>query len=314
MKQKALAYTAALVSVVVWGFSFIGMKWVMRDFPPMTMTCIRYFIAAGIMMPALAIVRPGLKLRPGFSKPVVISGLLLGLFSALESQGVKYTTSSVASLIFAAVPMILLFAELIFDKKKPTIYEVLGVGASGAGVCLLIIFSSGEQADATNPALGNMLIVASCIAWVVYTLLSKKALREHSALYVTSWHMLWGAIAIVPFSLAEIPQWHEVPLLTWGVLIAMVVFCNVIGYFAYNYALHRLGSVTLNTVINFQPFVTIIASFFILSEMLTPVQFVGGAVVIVGIVIITVPFKKILLRMRVSRRKALPSEASRPIQ
>lgn len=312
MKQKTLAYTAAFVSVIVWGFSFIGMKWLMRDFAPMTMTCIRYFIAAGIMMPALAIARPGLKVRPGFSKPIVISGLLLGLFSALEAQGVKYTTSSVASLIFAAVPMILLFAELIFDKKRPTVYEVLGVAASGAGVCLLIIFSSGVQTDASNPPLGNMLIVASCIAWVVYTLLSKKALREHSALYVTSWHMLWGAIAIVPFSLAEIPQWREVPLVSWGVLIAMVVFCNAIGYFAYNYALHRLGSVTLNTVINFQPFVTIIASYFILSEMLSPVQLVGGLVVIIGIVIITVPFKKMLLRF--SRRKVLPDESSRPIQ
>lgn len=312
MKQKALAYTAAFASVIVWGLSFIGMKWLMRDFAPMTMTCLRYFMAAGIMMPTLAIVRPGVRMRDGFSMPVILSGLLLGFFSALEAQGVKYTTSSVASLIFAAIPMLLLFAELIFDKKKPTLVEVFGVVASAAGVCLLIIFSSGAAADALNPSLGNMLIVASCIAWVAYTLLSKKALREHSALYVTSWHMVWGGLVLVPFSLAEIPQWRAVSPLSWGILAAMVIFCNIIGYFSYTYALHRLGSVTLNTVINFQPFITIIAGYFVLSESLTYIQFIGGIVVIIGIVIITIPFKK--MRSRFSRQKSLPSESSRPLQ
>jgi drug/metabolite transporter (DMT)-like permease len=100
---------------------------------------------------------------------------------------------------------------------------------------------------------------------------------------VTFWQSLFGAIGFVPFALFERMDWSALtPLVAINVLY-LGVFCSAIGYLFYVASLKTLGAGVSSVFINLIPVVSVIASFLILGERLSPIQLAGGIVAVGGV-------------------------------
>jgi drug/metabolite transporter (DMT)-like permease len=77
----------------------------------------------------------------------------------------------------------------------------------------------------------------------------------------------------------------------WAVLVSLAIVPTLMGYGLYNTSLKYLPSSVANLVVTIEPLLTAIFAYFLLGEMLTPVQLTGGALVLAGVVLIRVSGK-----------------------
>jgi drug/metabolite transporter (DMT)-like permease len=116
-------------------------------------------------------------------------------------------------------------------------------------------------------------------------ILAKRPLRAYSSLRVTTWMALFGGLTLLP---AGLPALLTTPrsAITPSVLTAAaftILISTIIGQIAWNYAIKRLGAARTMAYTYLQPVVGIAIAAILLGERLQAVQFLGGAIVLLGL-------------------------------
>jgi drug/metabolite transporter (DMT)-like permease len=155
----------------------------------------------------------------------------------------------------------------------------LGALISIAGVWLV----AGVSLALSGSVLGYMFMAGAALCWVAYSFLTRPLFRGRSRIYIVYWQSVFGFIGFVPFSVLEFSRWGR-PGLTVILHVAFLgICCSALGYWFYVRGLEALGMGVTATFINLIPVVTVIGGFFILGERLTPLQWLGAALVISGV-------------------------------
>ena len=93
---------------------------------------------------------------------VLTHPLTLGLLFV----GLQYTTSSSGAVLFSLSPLFIVIASWIFLKERITRHELLGITLASIGTAI-ILFDTPVQTNATNPLLGNSIILLSNVMWTI---------------------------------------------------------------------------------------------------------------------------------------------------
>lgn len=293
--SAVLPTLAALCVVLLWGMSFVASKAVLNTgFPPLTMALARFAVASL----ALGVLR--FRLEPGsrFGRDERLLLALSGLFGVtiyffFETRGIKLTSASNAALIIATIPVFTVAAEYLFFRNPIRWIQGAGIALSIVGVYLLVGRSGGRGPREIE---GNLSMLGACLSWVAYVALSR---RLHAGtgptapasrnLSLTAWQNLVGAAFMLPLALTERDAWVVAGPTVWLNILYLGLFCSALGYFLYQYALTRLGAVTVVAYVNLIPVVSAAGGMLILGETLAPVQIAGGLVVIGGVFLVNRP-------------------------
>ncbi len=280
-KQYLLAVIAA---VLIWSISFVATKVAFQTFPPLTLGALRFIFAAVL----LGIV---LYFQHGFIWPtrddlgcLLISGILgITIYFSMENLGVKLATAADASLIVAAYPAITMLLEMVFYRITVSLVRFLVVILAMAGVYLIVHESS--NIGGSYRFIGDLILVATGIVWSFYNFVTRKIVNKYATTLVTFYQIVTGAVAFIPLMLIERKQW-QIP--TMDSLIALMylgLFCSIIAFLLYAYGLRKLSSSSAVTLMNLVPVFGVFFSILFLNEPMSLIQFLGGFVVIVGIVL-----------------------------
>ena len=126
--NKTLANLAMLFTVVCWGISFISIKVVVNEIPPITTACFRFLITSIFLWIALHKIVPKHHLTVEIMPKLALGGLLgITLYFCCENTGIKLTTASNASLITALVPILAIGLDVIFFKSKLSLSKICGI-------------------------------------------------------------------------------------------------------------------------------------------------------------------------------------------
>src|ERR1700691_1589053 len=131
--QRALAFVA---NYVVWGSTYLAIRYAVETIPPLVTAGIRHSIAGGIML-AWAWWRG---FRP--NRQQWIAGLVLGFFFFFIGHGLlhwaeRYVASGLASLLFATEPMFILIMGWMLGQQKISGLSAMGLGIGLIGVAVL---------------------------------------------------------------------------------------------------------------------------------------------------------------------------------
>lgn len=281
---RLVAYLALSVPILAWGLSFISIKVALTEFPPMTLALGRFALAGGVLGAAYFFQGTRTKFSPRDRWNLVLSVITgITLYFLCENHGIKLLPASVASLIIAGIPILSLLAERVVHGTKLGVVGVVATVVSFGGTALLL----GVPADGSANLWGSLLMLGAAVAWVLYLFTMKPLQASYPNLAVTAWQMVLGAVSLVPFALAEVPQWRWPSAAGWGHLVFQGLICSALSYLLYNYSLEKLGVRVASLSVNLLPVITAIASYFLLGEVLGPWQWLGGALVLGAVIAVS---------------------------
>ena len=270
---------------VVWGSTYLAIKYIVGSLPPFLAMGAR-FLLAGSLLTATILVSRG---RPAFrmTRTQFVTAAVCGLFLLVGGNGLvavaeQDVDSSMAALLIAGTPLwVVLLRALLRDR--PSAATVAGLLVGMAGVAILLL--PGVQGTA---ALGPLLLVClSSVLWSVGTVLATRRPLPTDPFVTTVVQMAVGGTALVVLgSLGG--EWGRLDVgaaepSAWIAFAYLVVVGSVVGYSAYVWLLARAPLSLATTYAYVNPAVAVLLGALFLSEPLTANVLVGGGVIIAAV-------------------------------
>lgn len=278
-------YAAMVFVNVMWGLSYVGSKHALNSgFSPLVLAAVRYIIAVAVLLLVVWKREGRLKLRRQDVLPMFLSGLMgMTLYHWLEFVGIRYTSAVNTSLILAAVPIITMIGEVIVDRRRMRMVQIMGAAASLIGVGCII----GNDGGGESSLLGNVLILGSAVVWVVYIFIARGLRTHYSSLTMNTWQSMVGALSFIPLSMTDPCDLAVIPWDGWAVTVVLAVVCSALCYVLYGDALADMSPLTSAIFINLGPLTTVLGGVLLLGETVTWLTGVGGALIIGSIFLVT---------------------------
>ncbi len=235
-------------------------------------------------LPVLLILagRPGGEGLGRPSKWMLLAGVFFALDMAFWHYGIVMTSVANATVFCNLTPVVVtLFGWLVF-KDRPTRLFILALALAMGGA--LAMAAGAERGQGSDPVLGDILSLSVAVWYSGYFLAVKAARATAGAMRVMAWATLAGAPLMAGAALGLGEDMIPATLAGWAACVAFGLL-HVAGQGGVAWALGRLPTAITTLIILIQPLVAAGLGWWIFGETLAPVQAVGGALVLIAIVL-----------------------------
>ncbi|MBK7090731.1 MAG: DMT family transporter [bacterium] len=283
-ERTKLIYPLIILGQLIAGGTFPIAKLALQYFEPFTLAVTRFVIASVAMF---AIVKFSGRLRKiervDWGKFVWLGLLAVPLNQLLFLYGLKFTTPGRSALYYGATPAFVFMMAIWYLKERVTIAKVAGIVISFLGVALIL---RAGRFDA-DILFGDILVILAVIAWAGYTIFGKPLIAKYGPMTTTAYALLIGTALYLPFGLIYAVKFDyaAVPAAGWLSLLYIAIITSVIAYSIWFWALGRMEASKLSIFQNLQPIIATILSVLFFGEILGWEFYVGGAMVITGVIV-----------------------------
>lgn len=279
MTRRTIAALGAVY--LIWGSTYLAIKYMVMGFPPLMGTGIRFLVAGAVLY--LFSARREARLTFGQWWTAAQLGTLLvvggtGMVTVAESTGIG---SGLAATAVAAMP---LWAGLIAGAlgKWPNRWEWWGLAVGMAGVVLL-----GLEGDfSTNPT-GAIIMLVAPISWALGSIRSSRATLP-SGMTVIAAEMLTGGGLLMAIGISTGEHIATTPPVeAWLGLAYLTVFGSIVAFSAYMYLLRRVRPALATSYAYVNPVVAVFLGLTIGSESLTGEGLIALPLILIGVGLIT---------------------------
>jgi drug/metabolite transporter (DMT)-like permease len=278
------AYGALLGTTVAFGFSFVATKFALRGFEPLLIALLRFSFAGAILFFVWRLRGHGERLtRRELGRLAALGFVSLTVYFTFENLGIARTSASGAAILIGAIPIFVGVLSVFVLGERNSGVQWSGILLSFAGVIALM--ELGAQGAGGSTLVGNLLVLGASLAAAVYNVAARRLLVTRSALFVTTFQNLFGALFMLPLAVAEalIVGVRAPTAQAVGAVAYLVLACSVIAYLLLNYGLRFMPASRASVFINLTPVVAVGAAYALLGERFTGGQLAAAAVVVVGV-------------------------------
>ena len=284
MYKSIKLYTAIVLAMVFWSFSFIWTRLAIQSFQPMTLITLRLVIAAILLFIVARSTGNLQKLRrKDFKWFILLAFFEPFLYYVGETYGLTTVESTLAAVIVSTIPLFAPVLAFIVLRERIGWFNILGIVVSLVGVFFVIYEPKGGFN--ANPW-GVALMFLAVFAAICYATVLRKIPTYYSNMNVIFYQSLLGLIFFIPtFLVTDFPTIQSVQV-TRESLIALFmlsVFASVIAFVLFAGAVRKVGVTRTNVFVNLIPVFTAILSWIILDEILTISKWVGISIVVIGL-------------------------------
>jgi len=284
MNKTTTGHIAALITIVIWGTTFISTKILLVDFAPIEILFFRFLL--GLLV--LIIVYPKrLKLKDKKQELTFAAAGLCGicLYYLLENIALTYTMASNVGVIISVAPFFTAVLSHIFMKTEEKLKAQFFVGFFVAMVGICLISFNGSKLE-LNP-IGDILAVVAALVWSVYSLLTRKiSSYGYNTIQTTRRIFTYGIVFMLPFLFVfdfnldiqkVVKPEYALNLIYLGIGASALCFVT------WNYAVKILGAVKTSVYIYMVPVITVATSVIVLKEKITWVSAIGTILTLTGL-------------------------------
>jgi drug/metabolite transporter (DMT)-like permease len=286
MKEKNTisGHITALITILIWGLTFISTKILLVDFTPIEILFFRFII--GFL--ALLIVYPHrLKLTDKKQEWIFACAGLTGvtLYYLLQNFALIHSLASNIGVVVSVAPFFTaILAHFFADKEKLKPNFFIGFIAAITGIILMSF--SGNSGFEFHP-MGDILAVLAAAVWAVYSLLAKKiSTFGYNSIATTRHTFFYGLLFMVPVfmltdSKMDLERFTESANLINMLFLGLAA--SAICFVTWNYAVKLLGPVKTSVYIYIVPVVTVLSSVLVLHEKINFVSALGIILALIGL-------------------------------
>lgn len=215
------------------------------------------------------------------------------LASIFDFIGLQYISASLERLILFIYPTIVVVISALFLKRRIRGIQLASLLLTYSGM-LVVFWEQIQHPQDDLFWIGVAWIVAAAFTYAAYLTGSEYVIGKIGAVRFTAIAMSIASLCvIIHFSLTQ--SWINLLALPWqiwllGVILA--IFCTVIPAFWVSYAISIIGSSNMSIIASIGPVTTIILAYFFLGERLVWLQIIGSAIVLAGVVLLSISSKR----------------------
>jgi len=285
--KEAYGYFLIVSASIMWGTMGIFGKLAFEyGINPVTLTALRILISSITMLISIILLKRNLlKIKKKDVPQLLVFAILaVALQRIAYFYTVDLTTATIAAVLFYTYPIFVTVHASLFLKEKPTFSIILAIVLTFSGVAFVV--KAYEAAWLNANFLGLAFGMLTSLLFALYFLMAKKLRNSY-----TNWTLLLygdglGAIALTPtlcFSFSEIVSY---PQQLWLLILVIGLFPSLTAYLLFSYALKYVESSKGSILSVIEPLSAAIFSVTILGERFEPLQIIGVALVLAGIVLL----------------------------
>lgn len=284
--NTARGHLAALLTIGIWGTTFISTKVLLEDFQPVEILFIRFLM--GYLALWIACPRRLWGVTGRQEGLFALAGLCgVCLYYLLENIALTYTMASNVGVIISVSPC---FTALLThflmrgeDRLRPTFFA--GFAVAMAGICLISFNGSALALDLR----GDLLALLAAFVWACYALLTRKiGALGHPTVLTTRRTFFYGLVFMLPALALSGARPDLARLLDpadLGNLLFLGLGASALCFVTWNVAVRELGAVRTSVYIYLVPVITVAASVAILDEPFTWMTGAGTALTLMGLLL-----------------------------
>jgi drug/metabolite transporter (DMT)-like permease len=275
-----------LTLALIWGGAFFFIGVAVRHVPPLTYVWLRLTIAAAGLWAYVHLKQE----RVALPRRIWGSILLLALLNnalpfALFGWSQTHIASGLASILNATTPIWgVVVAHFLTHDERMTPRKIAGVLLGFGGVATMI--GPSLLSSLGSGAVAQLACVAASLSYALAAVWARRFKSQGiSPLSVTTGQLTAGAILMLPLSMIVDRPWtHSFPPLTaWGAIVALALLCTALGYVLYFRLIATSGATNALLVTLLVPPVAILLGSMFLGETLAPQDFLGLALIALGL-------------------------------
>jgi drug/metabolite transporter (DMT)-like permease len=291
--RRTVPWIALGVVYVLWGSTYLANRYIIVSMPPLLASGFR-FMTGGLLLGLLVLLFVGPRVFATMTRAqlgtAALSGLLLpawgnGLVILAQSQ----VASGLTALLIASVPLYIAVLRAL-TGDRPRRATVLGVLVGAAGLALLVLVGpSGGSGGVSGSAWGGPpLVLLAGAGWATGTFAAARlAVPANPFALATLQQLIGGAtLVVVGTAVGERLDLAAVAPVSWWAWLYMSLFVSLGAFSAYAYALSTLPVSTVATYAYVNPVIAVMLGVVVAGERFSAVQLVGGAIVLLAVVMV----------------------------
>ncbi len=295
-----------LVIYVVWGSTYLAIRWGVETMPPFLMAGSRFLLAGGILYGWLRVNGAPRPQAADWKSALFLGALLLLGGNGLVTWAEQWLPSGVAALIITTTPLwMLLFEWLVFRGTRPRAIVWIGIALGFAGVAILIRPQMNDGGTAHVWAV--LAMCAAPVTWSLGSLCSQRARRLDPPLLNTALQMLSGGglmfAAGLLFGEAGRFDPSAVSTRSWLSFAYLVTFGSLLAFTTYMWLLRVARPSVISTYAYVNPLVAVILG-----------AAIGGETLTTNVGLATVLILSAVALIALRRRRAKPAAAAESIE
>lgn len=250
---------------------------------PLQLLTWRFIVAAPTMLALVFLTRQGnwagIPVLRLFGTGVMFAGIAFMAFFALD----MIPASLYTVLLYAYPAFVALLSMLVGERLRPLGWAALGLTLFGVVLTVPELGGNLGQGDESGiDPIGVVLAVSNGATYAIYIVISKHLLRGVKATALPSAIMMSGAM--VALLLVALRMGLALPSTTqaWLSIIGIALISTIVPIYTFYAGMQRLGATRASIISTVEPVITLLLSFVLLKEQLTPQQALGGLLILAG--------------------------------
>ena len=266
---------------LVWGSTYLGIKFALLSFTPYVLSGVRYLVAGFVLLAIVKFQRaPWPNLRQTLNAGI-IGILMTTIGNGLTCVAERTMPSGATALIIASTPLMTVVLGHLLGTRARTL-EWYGIVLGIVGIVLINL-----DAELAADPRGVALVMAACLSWALASVLIPRLDLPEGAMS-SAVQMVVGGFTSIPIALAmgdRIPS-HVEPKAVLA-LAYLIVFGSIIAYSSYVWLLRNARPALASSCSYVNPVVALFLGWLVGGEAVSWPLVAGIAIILTGVVLIS---------------------------
>lgn len=279
------AYLLLGATIAVGSVSFTLVQLALDELSPMVLAFGRVLVSA-LMYTAIVVAQPQRRtpLVHGERARVFFCGFAgSALFHLLFNWGQNRLPVAIAAVIMATYPVMTTVGEVVFLGHRLRAAQAAGVLLATLG-CIVVALDGGVG-DAQVSLLPMLAVLMAALTWAAVTIITRDIGVRYDSWWINTPGTVAGAVFMLAVAAPDLGELAALSLRGWLVVVWLGSASSAFIYFAYARIMRVLSATTTTSISTAVTPLSILVAWVVLSEPPTAVQFVGGLVVVAGVLL-----------------------------
>lgn len=219
-----------------------------------------------------------------------IAGIFLAFHFILWFESLNYTSVASSTVLVTLQPLFAFAGTYFFFKERLSLKTILSgiIAISGS-----VLIGYGDFKISGDALFGDVLALIACALITAYLLFGQDVRKRLSLMTYTFVVYSFSTITLFFYIIFKGESFGPYPMSEWMWFLLLAIIPNLFGHTLFNWALKWVSTNVISIAILFEPVGAAILAYFILGEVLTGSQIMGGSIVLAGIILFVADYGKI---------------------
>jgi len=288
-----------IATFLIWSNSFIAIKVLLAKLTAFDLLRLRFVPVAVISLALILLFyrKEAWEIFKAHPTRISMGGLLMVIsYNIMLNSGMRYVQPNAASLLIALNPLITLLLAVRFLHEPFTKRRLIGTVVTFIGLALVVLLGRVGGAGGTWIALDKipytLLVLGGPLSWATATVIIKPALKNHSPLVFNFVTMAAGSLPLLFFiDRPFVAKVLSLGVKEYGAAAFLSLACTILAYTFWNIAVKHWHASNVALFVYLNPPLTAIFTYLFFGIGITFYFFVGGTIMLAGILVATLPGK-----------------------